>query len=347
MGTTDDDATFNRRALTAAWSVALVGVTVFIVVKVAPALLVIFGAILFALLLDGLTRLGQRALPWERGWVFALVCFALLALLAGFALLAGARIAEQLGELGDRVPQAVERLRGEVETLPLIGGLAAALPSPGQLIGSRGALNGIATVFGGISSLFAVGFIGLFAAAQPRLYEAPALALVPPGHRARAAEVLGAMAHALRSWLVGRVILMTVIAVLTFAGLAIVGVPLALVLAIIAGLATFIPFIGPILSSVPAILVGLLEGPATALSVAVVFLVVQLIESNVIEPVVEHRVVALPPAVVLAAQLVMALLFGFAGIVISTPLTVAVIVAMQFLYIEDTLGDRATALGTE
>jgi predicted PurR-regulated permease PerM len=140
---------------------------------------------------------------------------------------------------------------------------------------------------------------------------------------------------------------MAVIAVMTFAGLALIDMPLALVLSIIAGLFTFIPLIGPLISAVPAMLVGLLEGPSRVLTVAAVFLIVQLIESNLIEPVVEHRVVALPPAAVLAAQVIMALLFGFAGILISTPLTVVVIVAMQLLYVEDTLGDHATALGSD
>jgi predicted PurR-regulated permease PerM len=120
---------------------------------------------------------------------------------------------------------------------------------------------------------------------------------------------------------------------------------MTLALALIAALMSFIPFIGPILSVFPALLIGLLDGPATALWVAVIYSVVQILEGNLVTPIIERRTLHVPPAALLLGQMVMALLFGFFGVLLATPLLVIGITLVQMLYIEDVLGERVTPLG--
>jgi len=136
-------------------------------------------------------------------------------------------------------------------------------------------------------------------------------------------------------------VLMLSIAILTFVGLTLLGVPLALPLALLAGVLNFIPYVGPILSSVPAILVGISESPQMTAYVALLFLGVQSVEGYVLEPLIQQRAVYLPPALILFAQLLLGLLAGPIGVIVATPFAAAFVVAVRMLYVEDALGDRA------
>ncbi len=132
---------------------------------------------------------------------------------------------------------------------------------------------------------------------------------------------------------------MTVVGILTWAGLMILGIPLAFTLAVIAGLLSFVPNIGPILSALPAVLVGLSVSPIMAVYVIGVYVLVQTVESYLITPFIQQRAVAMPPALLLIVQLIMGVWVGVIGIFLATPLTVALMVAVRMLYIEDVLGD--------
>jgi len=122
-------------------------------------------------------------------------------------------------------------------------------------------------------------------------------------------------------------------------------VPLALSLGLLAGLFTFIPFIGPWLSAVPAVLLGLLESELLAVWIALAYTGVQAVEGNLITPLIQSYVVSLRPALLVSAQLIAAALFGFPGVVVATPLAVVVVVAVQVLYIKHYLGKEVVPLG--
>ncbi|MDQ3179715.1 MAG: AI-2E family transporter, partial [Acidobacteriota bacterium] len=140
--------------------------------------------------------------------------------------------------------------------------------------------------------------------------------------------------------LIGKVASMIFIGLLTWIGLYILGVPLSLTLGLIAGLLSFIPNFGPIFSAVPAILLGFIDSPIKALYVLILFIVVQIIESNVVTPMIERRTVELPPALTIVVQLALGILIGGLGLVLATPLLVVVMVLVQMVYIQDILGDR-------
>ena len=124
-------------------------------------------------------------------------------------------------------------------------------------------------------------------------------------------------------------------------GLLLLGAPFAVALALLAGLMEFIPYIGPFVAAVPAILVGFAESPQLALWIALLFLAVQSIESYVLAPLVQHRAVYLPPAVILFAQVLMGVIVGGLGVAVATPLAAAAMVAISMLYVEDVLGERS------
>ena len=183
-------------------------------------------------------------------------------------------------------------------------------------------------------------FIGLYGAVAPRTYRNGLLLLVPGPCRERSGEVLDAAGAMLRGWLIGAFIKMTIVGVVTTAGLALLGIPLALALGLIAFLFEFIPFLGPILAAVPAVLVALTIGPMEAVHVGLLYLGVQVAESYVLTPLIDQRSVHLPPALAITTQVLLGTLLGALGVVFAIPLTALGMVLVRMLYIEDFLGEQ-------
>ncbi|OGA73480.1 MAG: hypothetical protein A3G81_06185 [Betaproteobacteria bacterium RIFCSPLOWO2_12_FULL_65_14] len=151
--------------------------------------------------------------------------------------------------------------------------------------------------------------------------------------------------QAVRRWLVGQAFLSLCVGLLTGAGLALLGAPFPAALALLAGFMAFIPYIGPFVAAVPAILVGFAESPQLALWVALLFLAIQSIESYLLAPLVQHRAIYLPPAIILFTQVLMGVIVGALGVAVATPLAAAVMVAISMLYVEDALADKNAAPG--
>jgi predicted PurR-regulated permease PerM len=135
---------------------------------------------------------------------------------------------------------------------------------------------------------------------------------------------------------------MLAIGILTWIGLSILGVPLALTLGILTALLTFIPNIGPVLSVIPAALLAFSQDPIKAIYVVLLYIGVQVIESNLITPWIERQTIKLPPALTISMQLILSIFVGGLGLVLATPLVAAGIVLVQMLYIEDILGENLT-----
>ncbi len=211
--------------------------------------------------------------------------------------------------------------------------------------GKNGLLSAFSKIISGLINLFVILFVGVYAAVSPALYRENFLYLFPGRRRERLREVAGALGHSLRRWLMGQLASMAVVGALSAVGLMILGVPLALALGLIAALFSFVPYLGPILAAAPAILVGMMEGPQTALYVAALYLGVQFVESYLITPLIQKRAVELPPALLIASQVLMGVLAGALGVLLAAPLIVAVIVIIQMLYVEDVLGDDVQLMG--
>jgi predicted PurR-regulated permease PerM len=161
------------------------------------------------------------------------------------------------------------------------------------------------------------------------------LALLPYKAEPKAREVLAKAGLTLGNWLKGQLFAMAVVAILTLIALSIIGIPMALALAIIAGLLNFIPNFGPLIAMIPAVLVGLMEGPRTALIVAATYIIIQTIESNFITPTVQNKLINMPPALILIGQLFMGALTGAWGIILATPVVALIIVIIKEVYLKE------------
>ena len=317
------------------------------VVLAIDALLLIFACVLFAVLLFELSAILCRRFGWNRKLALVVVVLALLLVigLGGWAM--APQIAEQSTELAKQIPQSLQRLRQMVESKPLLARIAAELPDVKQMIQSMQQFVPNAGIFfggvlGAIGNVAIILFVGIYFALSPRQYKHGIVKLIPQGKRERAVQVLDDIGDTLARWLIGKSLSMLIVGIATAGGLTLLGVPLGLILGIIAGLLDFIPYIGPIMAGVPAVLIALSISPDLALYTVLLFLGIQTIEGYVLQPLVEARAVEIPPALTIVMQLVFGSLFGFAGIALATPLTAMLMVLIDKLYVEDVLGDRPT-----
>jgi predicted PurR-regulated permease PerM len=267
----------------------------------------------------------------------------LLGLLVGgmvtAAYLAGAQVVDQYAQLAQELPRAADNVRARLSNGPLGSYLEPALSKPfGGFEPSR-AFGSFSTWFGtaagAISSLFFFLAISLYLSVQPELYIKGFLKLLKRDQwQTRAREVLDDLYDRLGKFLLAAALQMSLIGILTTLGLWALGIDYALALGLTAGLLCFIPVIGPALSFLPALLVGLAQGSEAALKVTVLFAIIQLVESNVITPLIQKKLADVPPVLLLLAQAVAGVLFGFVGIALAAPAVVVLMVLVEQFHLK-------------
>lgn len=177
--------------------------------------------------------------------------------------------------------------------------------------------------------------VGFYAALNPGEYGGGLLRLIPEQQRDKAKEVAHAVIYTLRWWLLGQLVPMIVLGAATMIGLAIMGIPLAFTLGLFTALMIFIPYLGALVSSIPAILVALQRGPRTAIYVAILYLCIHGTEGYFLTPLIQKRAVRLPPIMTILAQLLMWMITGLLGVGLATPLAAVALVLVKMLYLHE------------
>lgn len=309
----------------------------------AEVVLLVFMGILLAILLNYLSALLRDHSPLSHGWSLGVVLLTLLILIAAFVGLASARVATETSNMTLQVQETWSQLKEQSSQSEWLQSLIpdsetdylSKLPE-----GLLGRITGVfGATFGALSGILLVLFIGIFCAADPGLYRRGLIHLVPLYYRPRTQGILDEAEMSLRWWIIGQLLSMTVVGIATAVGLWMLGIPFAFALGILAGVLTFIPNFGPILSAVPAVLLAMADGPLNALYVVLLYIGVQAVESNLLTPLVQQRNVHLPPVVGVGAQVLMGVLVGLPGLIVAVPLAVLGMVLVKRIYVEDTLGD--------
>jgi predicted PurR-regulated permease PerM len=307
-------------------------------------LLLAFAGLLLALFLHGAGSWIAKRLHVPERLGVAAVCLGLVGVAAGVMWAAAPAVATQIDELSRSMPKALERGVAALDGYDWARPVIERARHMDELLARKDTLRGAGTVvsstFGAVGSLVVFLFIGLFVAFEPGVYRKGFLRLLPTARRERADEIMAETAEKLRMWMAGKILSMLIVGLATWGGLALLGVPLGLTLALLAALLTFVPNFGPVLSAIPAILLGLLDGPSKALYVGLLYVGVQFVESYILTPIVQKKTVSLPPALTIIAQVVMGTLAGGLGVLVASPLTAAALVIVKRVYVEDVLGDK-------
>ncbi len=305
-------------------------------------LFLVFTGLLFAIFIRGLSRFifdRLPVIPEKFGIFITLLC--LIAIFVSFFIFLVPQLAEQMPQLSKELANAQDLLREKTAHMRWLQEFLmkddGAFVNFSQDMTSK-ILGLFAGTFGVVTSLFVILFIALYFCFSPYSYLAGLFALTPAKWHERMDQIFYALDYTLSHWLIGRFVGMLMISVCSYLGLLFLGVPLPLSLAVLAGLLTFIPNIGPIISALPAIFLGYVQSPATGLYVILLYVGIQGVESYLVTPLVQQRQISLPPVLMLIAQLVFANTYGFMGLLLATPLTAGAMVLVKMLYIEDVLG---------
>ncbi|OBX18502.1 AI-2E family transporter [Erythrobacter sp. QSSC1-22B] len=306
-------------------------------IYISRSLLVVFGALVFAAMIDGGARLLGRILPIQRYLRVAIVLLLSVAFLVWLGYFTGSTISREAALF----PEIVERQVNEVIDWARAQGFQV---SQSQLQNYAGGItSGIGTLtralgglLGGLTTVVLIVIIGVYVALEPQLYERGVAWTLPRARRASFYVTASRMAQTLRRLMAGRLLGMVVEGVFTYVMLAFVApligigaVPMAVLLAILTGLLAFVPNLGAIISGVLMVLVGFSGGVEMGLYTVFVYLFVQNFDGYVVVPMIARKTVDLAPALVLAAQLVMGILFGIIGLFLADPLLAMIKVALE------------------
>jgi predicted PurR-regulated permease PerM len=370
---------FAGRALTA---VAIAGAA-FLLWQLRDALMIAFGTVVVAVLLLALADLLRRVVPLSHRWAVTAAAVLLLVVVAAFAWLMGSQVRSQFGELGERLPLGIEEIESQLG-IDLFGpgsanpagqepgqrapssadsgpeqaagaGTDADQPEAGQGAGQDTG-TGLARLWDWARSFgvpvinaafgtFLVVMGGIFLALAPETYRRGAVMLFPPSQHARIDRTMRLMGESLHNWLVGVLIAMAIVGVLVGLGTWAIGLPTPFALGLFAALTEFVAVVGPFVGALPAVLLALTMGGSTVLWTILLYVGIQQVESNMIAPVVQGRMVHVPPAIILLAVVVFGGIFGILGVIFAAPLAVVTYVGVRELWVRDTLHEDTRVTG--
>jgi predicted PurR-regulated permease PerM len=322
-------------------------IALYILWQIQQVVLLGFAAVVFATVINRMVRRLQQGYL-NRGMAIVISLTLLLSALAGFVAIVVPPFVQQIQQLAELVPQGLERLQSWATWLQEL------LPS--QVIQDVRGLQAITQdlqslvtqLFGNFFQFFrnSLGFIlnfllvlvvTIMLLGNPEAYRHIFILLFPSFYRRRVDVILQQSEEALVGWMKGILFNMAVITALSGLGLLVLNVQLPLANALLAGMLTFIPNLGPTLSVIPPAAIALLDAPWKALAVLILYIIIQQLESNFLTPIVMKRQVSLLPAITLLSQATFAIFFGILGLFLALPIIVVAQVWLREVLIHDVL----------
>ena len=328
-----------------------VGALALIVYRWHHVFLLAFGATLVAVALRALADPIRKRTPLSASASLGVAVVGVVVVLGALGWFVGAQVARQLDQLEAALPTAWAAAQRQIGAYQagqwLLARLHAAGGGPVGDLGPLAGWIGHATGAGAqaVGEFVVVLVAGVYFAAQPSLYRDGLLKLVTPGARGRLGDAVGACAIALRRWLLGVGAAMLAMGVLTALGTALLGLPAPVALGLLSGVAEFVPIVGAAVSAIPGLLLAATQGPQLVLWTLAFYIAVHQFEGHVLIPLIQRRVVAVPPALTLFSVVGFGVLFGPRGVVFATPLAVVVLVLVQQLYLREDHAEPAADPG--
>jgi predicted PurR-regulated permease PerM len=359
-----------------AWAISVggIGIVLFATLVLftwyfAATLFLIFAGMLLGVALNAMTNLLGRVVRLPHALRLTIVCLVLASLLSGVIFLGGTTIAQQATVLSNTIKSQLVGVKAFLEKNGIDtsyfdlgspgtstdssmsaspGAAAHNLPSAGTIASSGGAIvsQTLKLLLGTVSAVgnfFIVLFLGLTFAAQPCVYRAGLLFIVPAPQRARATVIVDRIGATLERWLIAQIITMAVVFLVTWIGLALIGVQSSFILGIQAGLLTFIPTVGPLLAGLIVVLASLASGWVVAVSAFVLFLGIHALESYILTPILQRQALDIPPATLFAFQILLGVVFGIWGLALALPVIAIVKVMIDYFKADEISTDTVAA----
>ena len=340
---TPDSESFVRRV----FIVLLMGVIGYVLWRLADLAVLTFGAVLFSIGLNAASAGISRRTGAPHAFALTIVVLIGLAVISLAMIFFGSVIAGQIDALIKQVPEGFRIVVERIQAYPY-GRYALEQARSFDIAGSTGWIaSTLALVtrstLQALAYAFLVFFLAIYLAAEPDRYRRMCLRLLPRKRQPAVSHVFDATGDILKRWLIGQLIVMTIIGVLSGLGLWALGIESAIALGLVGGFLCFIPYVGAVMAAVPATLVALTQGPSYALSVIAMYVAVHFIEGNFITPFVQAEATALPPVLSLLSIVAFGLLLGPASVLVAAPLTLFLMVVVELLYVEEALQQNPIA----
>ncbi|AMR33437.1 hypothetical protein A0256_19440 [Mucilaginibacter sp. PAMC 26640] len=313
--------------------VALLVVTILIARVGFNVLLMILAATLISTYFHGLGNIIQRKTNWGRKPAMALSVggsFAILAVLLWFM---STKIQQQVAQLSQSLPGTIASARGKLAETPVGQQILTYLDdNSGKLFLT--AQHFFSTSFGVLGNIYIIMFLGIFFTVSPGIYKEGFMIIIPPEKKELWQCIMDRINFSLKGWLKGTLLSIVLITIMLTIGLSVVGLPAVLVLALFAGMLKIIPNFGSLVAMIPGVLLALTISTNTAIVVALIYIVSQTIVSNIVTPVIQNKIINLPPALTIISQVLMGTLSGALGIILSVPLLAIVVILADELYVK-------------
>lgn len=332
-----DDARFIRRVVL----VILIAALTVALYRIGTLLILAFGSVLGAITLHAIADRLHRHCRVPRRHAIALAMLAALAMTGFLIWLLTVQFGTQINALIVETPALLARLAAWmsqsavgakiVEAVQTGYAGAQATQDLGQVArgGADMVLNTILLIVG-----------SMFFAIEPRRYRDGVLLLLPKGHRAAFGDAFDDLGRNLRLWLRAQIILMLLMGTSIGIGLWLSGVPSAAALGLLAGISEFIPYIGPTVAMLPALGLAANAGNGPLIGAIATYAIVRIGQDMIVTPIIQDKVIAVPPAITLFAIVGIGYIFGLAGLVFAAPLLIATFALTRTLYLRETLGEN-------
>lgn len=331
----NDKHSFTQKVWIAGLIFSLIAVVLLIFEATFDILILVLAGALIACYFRGLSEIISKKTKWNSKITLSISIFGTLIMIFGTLYLIGATVSSEASEIKESFPSMVSDLKSHLDNSNVGREVLDQVDKVTSSEKFRDSVsNFFMTTFSGIANIYVVLILGIFFTITPKLYTEGLIQLVPPRNRNKADKLLEHLGSGLKKWLFGKFIAMLAVFILTAIGLVVLKIPMWLTLAIIAGLLNFIPNFGPLAAMVPAILVAITISPEKAIIVAIMYVVIQLFESSVITPQAQQKLINIPPALIILAQIFVGALTGLWGVIFATPLMLIIIILVQDLYIK-------------
>ncbi|MFD0765309.1 AI-2E family transporter [Mucilaginibacter lutimaris] len=315
--------------------VALLVVAILIARVAFNVLLMVLAGALISVYFHGLGDMIERKTHWNRKVCMTISVGGSFLILGTLLWFMGTTIQGQIAILSESLPETIANFKAKLGTSPLGAKVLEYFDEDGNsdkmFTTARSFFN---TSFGVLGNIYIIMFLGIFFSTHPSLYKDGIIKLFPQQNKPMAKKVIDRTSQALKGWLKGMMLSMVLIFIMIGTGLSIIGIPVALVLALLTGLLKLIPNFGSLAAMIPGVLLALTKDLNTAIIVALLYMVSQTIVSNIVTPLIQKKMINIPPALTIISQVLMGVLSGVLGIILAVPLLSIVIILVDEIYVK-------------
>lgn len=321
----------------------LVVILLFFLYLIKEVLAILFVALIFASAVDPWVDAMEK-IKFPRWLSILLIYIGLLIVVFMVVYLLIPPIADQAGQLSDNFPEYFTKLSDAFKSLKnysaehgVLGELDKGISTlKGNIAGAlESVFSTVAGIFGGIVSFFVVLVVTFYLTVEEGEIKKTLSFILPDKYGHFTTQLINKVQRKIGDWLKGQLVLSLIIGLMVYLGLLILGVNYALILALVAAIGEFVPYLGPVLAAIPAIFLAFAQSPMKALFVLILYLIIQQIENHILVPKVMQKAVGLNPIISIVAMLIGAKIAGIVGVILAIPVATALSVVVKEIWLTD------------